>query len=55
MLKDMKANKIIRYWDFNQGIIKEYRLMYFDLIIDKITITDIKEKYNDLPIEDFYS
>ena len=51
----MKANKIIRCWDFNQGIIKEYKLMYFDLLIDKITIVDIKEKYNNLPIEDFYS
>jgi len=53
--KGIKPNKIIRYWDFSQGIVKEYRLMFFDEIIDKITLEEIKEKYNNLPIIDFYS
>ena len=49
------ANKIIRYWNFNQGTVKEYRLMYYDKIINKISSSEVKEKYNYLPIEDFYS
>lgn len=53
--KEIKPNKIIRYWDFSQGIVKEYRLMFFNEIIDKITLEEIKEKYNNLPIVDFYS
>ena len=51
----MKPNKIIRYWDFNQGIVKEYRLMCFNKIIKKITLAEVREIYNNLPIIDFYS
>lgn len=50
-----KANKIVRCWDFNQGVVKEYRLVYYDKIIDKISLEEVKTKYNHLPIKDFYS